>query len=304
MKRIFSILLIAAMALPVLANDSIPQIKKVGKDYSEYLPKAGEFSLGFALNPFVNFVGNMFNGTVEQVFNEQKIGGDVLFRGANYPMVSLTGKYMLTDNLGVRANIGFLMNFADSSRYVKDDLSVMEGALVPNMVEDRAKFTTFGGTFMVGAEYRVGKTRPVQGVFSGNLMYSLASSKADFSYGNAMTALNQNPTSAFSPALLGQDRLGLNDYRVLHEYASYTHTVGLVCTAGIEWFVAPKVALGAELDLAFLYRITPKAAQQIEGYVPMTGEVKKATIIVGESYQGLVFGTQNIGGNLYVNFYF
>ena len=304
MKRILSIMIIATLALPVFASNKNDSTRMV-KDYSQILPQAGDWSLGFTLNPFVNFVGNMFNNTTNQLIDNQRIGGGVIQYGNDpaYPLISIMGRYMFTDHFGIRANIGLLMCYRDSSKYVFDDYSVAMEDLVPSMVKDRATSNTFGGSFNVAAEYRLGK-KAVQGVFSGGLMYSLSKSTCDFTYGNAITDINQNPTSAFHHTIIGEDRLGMNSYRVLRESTACTHTIGLVCSAGVEWFVAPKVALGAEVNLALLYQLTPEIQQQIEGYVPFVDEVKTTTIIIGESYQGIVFGTQNIGANLFMNFYF
>lgn len=304
MKRVLSIIIIAALALPLFAGGKSDSTK-VTKDYSQILPQAGDWSVGVTLNPLVNFVGNMFNGTIGQVLDDKRIGGGVLQIGNNptYPLVSVMGKYMITDHFGIRANVGFLMNYADSTKYVVDDLSSTTEELVPNMVKDRKISNTFGGSFSVGAEYRVGK-KAVQGVFSGGLMYSLSKYTCDYTYGNAITEINQKPTSAFHPALIGEDKAGMGNYRILRESTACSHTMGLVCSAGFEWFVAPKVALGAEVNLALLYQLTPGVLQQVEGYLPLVEDVKKATIMVGEVYQGFVFGTQNIGANFFMNFYF
>jgi len=304
MKKVLSLIIIASLALPVLAREKSDSTK-VAKDYSQILPQAGDFAVGFTLNPFVNFVGNMFNGTMGQVLDESRIGGGVIQYGNNptYPIVSVMGKYMFTDNLGIRANIGFLMNYADSTKKVKDDYDVAMGTLVPSMVSDTKKGTTFGGSFSAAAEYRVGK-KAVQGVFSGGLLYTLSKYSCNYTYGNAITEINQKPTTAFNAKHYGEEKMGMPYYRVLKESTACSHTIGLITSAGFEWFVAPKISLGAEVNLSLLYQITPGVTQQVEGYVPFYGEVRQETVEVGEKYQGLVFGTQNIGANLYMNFYF
>ena len=61
---IFTGILIACLcsaAVTVSAKDG-----KEKKDVKEYLPEAGDFAISVSANPFINFVGNIFNNTANQ----------------------------------------------------------------------------------------------------------------------------------------------------------------------------------------------------------------------------------------------
>ena len=60
MKKILSIMLAAALAMPMFAEKQ--SIEERGNaDYSSWLPQEGEFSIGFSVDPFANFLGKMFS---------------------------------------------------------------------------------------------------------------------------------------------------------------------------------------------------------------------------------------------------
>ena len=93
MKRLISMMLIAIFALPLLAEETVasePAAKKVVKDYSEWLPKQGDASIGFSLDPLATFVGNMFNGNLSNGLGD--LAGEPLLDGITAaPMVSIMG---------------------------------------------------------------------------------------------------------------------------------------------------------------------------------------------------------------------
>lgn len=299
MKRLVSIIIGVALALPLLAQEPTAQQEVV------YTPQQGEWAVGFTLNPILNFVGNMFNGTAGQVFNSQTLGGQPLFSDADpaYPLVSVMGKYMVTDNVAIRANLGLLLNINNQNFYISDDRAVLLDPLSIEKVTDKAHGETYGGSLFIGAEYRVGKKR-VQGIFGGGLNYAFSVYQAKYSYGNAISEANQVPTIGAGMPAFTQPAIYMPNARTISQLNSGTHTVGLVGNIGVECFVAPKISLGAEVNLAILYRIEMPSYKQLEGYNLITKQVQTFTDIAGQSTSGFLFGTQNIGANIFMNFYF
>ena len=299
MKKIVSCLLMAALALPMFAQE-----ESAAKN--EYLPAAGDFAIGFNLNPFATFVGNMFNGTVGNAIDNDKIGGEALWSNTTtnaYPVVSLQGKYMFTDNLGLRANIGLLLTRKNNREYVLDDEAVALDPLSKQKVVDAEYLSSHGGSLSVGVEYRIGKGR-VQGVFSGSALYAFSVAHANYEFGNAITEANQRPTSG-SFATYAAMSSQMPNARLLHSYTDDgVHTIGLVGSVGIEGFVAPKISIGAEVNLALLYTWTPQQYGDFEGFNLLTAEVEHFTDLIAPKSSQFVFGTQNIGANLFMNFYF
>lgn len=296
------------MAVPSFAGD------KEQKDYSAYLPEAGDIALGLNLNPVTNFLGQMFNNSVNGSINNDQIGGSGLLwnqdvattEGFALPMVSIQGKYFLDDNIAVRANIGMVLNRQNRHEYVQDDAAVAADPLSQDKVEDAYHASVTGGSLSAGIEYRMGKNHRFQGVFSGNLLYSFYTAKTTWDYGNGITEVNQTPSIDGVVNTMGYVAMGTNipSARVTKASADVNHTIGLVGTVGIEYFVAPKIAIGAEVDLALLYSWRPSQTATYEGYNTLSGTVDEYINKVSPKSSDFVFGTQNIGGNLYLMFYF
>lgn len=304
MKRLVSIIIGIALVLPLLAQEPTAQ-EPTAQPEVVYTPQQGEWAVGFTLNPILNFVGNMFNGTAGQIFDSQSLGGQPLATNANptYPLISIMGKYMVRDNVAIRANIGLLLNVNNRNFYVRDDKAVLLDPLSVEKVTDKAHSGTYGGSVFIGAEYRVGKKR-VQGVFGGGLNYAFSVYQAKYSYGNAITEANQTPTMGEGMPAFTQPVVYMPNARTISQLSSGTHTIGLVGNVGIECFVAPKISLGLEANLAILYRVERPSYKQLEGYNLMTKEVQNYTDIADKSASGFVFGTQNVGANIFMNFYF
>lgn len=316
MKKILSIMLVAALAMPMFAEKS--SIEERGNaDYSSWLPQAGEFSIGFSVDPFANFLGNMFgagatpDNYTSRVYDNYNIGGQQMLTA---PSVSIMGSYMLTDNLGVKANIGFIVDYERRLYNVLDDAARFENPFSYASVQDKRIKGEYGGSFSAGIEYRLGKKR-VQGVFGVGAVYAFQTSTTKWTYGNAITALNQVPTVAQEACWKADKANPVAGYyaatRIINDAASaagddaFWHRIGLYTTVGVEWFVSPKIALGMNVNLDLLYKWSNNVCRQYEGYNLMTGQVETFTDLRNiQNYSGVTFGTENIGANFYLAFFF
>ena len=315
MKKILSIMLAAVLAVPMFAGEKPTPEERAKADYSAWLPEAGEWSLGFNLNPLAMFVGNLFNGSVGNTLNPmagQSLGGNNPIAPLGAPnMASIMGTYMATDKLAIRANIGLGIYAWNERAYVIDDAakflnpySTLEGL-------DKKHSSNYGASFSLGAEYRVGKTRPVQGVFGAGLTYGFWSVRSvEYSYYNAITDVNQNPSNGglyvgAPNAKFATDYSFIDNPRLLKDYtAQGTHILGLYASAGIEWFVAPKIALGVNVNVLLDYQWNPSRVEMWEGWNRFTQQRQEITIHDRAMQDGFTFSTNNIGANLYVAFYF
>ena len=157
------LLLIAACVLS--ASIAVAQ----ESDDKRYVPEVGDFAIGIDVKPIFNYMGNLFNGTTDNEIEE--IGGQPV-AGDNddfaiddiAPDVSIMGKYMLTDNWALRANIGIMMRTNTDRAYVKDDLAFINNPLSEAKLIDSRTQSRNGFSAMLGAEYHKG-TRRVQGIF-------------------------------------------------------------------------------------------------------------------------------------------
>ncbi len=281
-----------------------PAMAQKENSEKEYLPKEGEFSIGFDLYPAVNFIGNAFNFTSSQSFGE--IGGQpttsiISTSAITQPTVSIVGRYMLTDDIAIRANIGLMITTSTTNSYVVDDAAAALDPLLEMEVIDSKFLSQNGGAITIALEKRIGKGR-VQGVFSGGLVYGFATSTTSYSYGNAVTELNQNPSSSYSS--YSNVTASMPSSRMTSSSIAGSHSFGLATSAGIEWFVAPKISIGLEVNLIAVYGVTTGETAKYEGYNTFTNSVETYNDLVSPASSSFTFGTENIGGNLGVHFYF
>ena len=286
MKRIlFTILLSAVAAFSVSAQETEKQ----------YLPEAGDWSIGFNAKPVLNFVGNLFNNSnynnVGAISGESTLPGNI--------GTSIMTKYMITDNFAFRANVGFSIANNNSAEYVIDDKAYYFNPLSEEKVVDYKNSRSTRVSALFGVEYRIGKKR-VQGVFGGGLLVGVTNTRNQYSYGNAMTEINPNPTTS---DFNGNTNNPAN--RVIEKYTSRPcYHAGLVGTAGVEWFFAPKVSLGAEVSVHAAYKYNQQSYTVSEQYNAVKNAIEQRTDLSQPAFGAFSFGTENLGGALNISFYF
>lgn len=310
-NKIICLLLAATLTIPALAQTEKQDkaARRLAKKEMrlDFSPKAGDISFGISANPLVNFVGNMFNGNTSN--NLGQIGGTPItpFTTQNpFPSVSIMGKYMLTDNVALRANIGLISSSFNNAYYTVDDKAIMDNPLSTAQVTDHTKYSNNGGSVAIGAEYRVGKGR-VKGIFGANLLYAYSVATTSYTYGNAITDINQN--ASIAPELPGYTTPPSNSSipsgRVLKDYqAKGNHAAGLVLSVGVEWFVGNRISLGADVNLSAIKSWTPENSVTYEGFNTLSGSVEQFTQMTAPNSTSLVIGTGTVGANVSVNFYF
>lgn len=256
-----------------------------------YTPEAGDFSVGVDLIPLFRTIGGAFNDSETPVGGHPFLEENMLCK----PNVSIIGKYMFTDKWGIKIDLGLMVKSNNYRSYVQDDKMAVLNPLSEAKVVDSEKITKTGGSLIVGAEYRLGKRR-VQGVFGMGALFGFSSMKTTYSYGNAITELNQRPTSS---SVLD------NGYRITEQQTSGSNVMaGIYGSIGAEWFVAPKIAIGADVKLSLFGIFGAQAWQKSEGWNEALGRVENRTDLLTPGNDGLNFSTDNIGGSLYMNFYF
>ncbi len=281
--------IIALLALAMLPAAAFAQEEK-----KQYTPEAGDFAIGFDAAPVLNYVGNMFNANTYNGF--RALSGTPSF--AVGPTASIMGKYMLTDELALRANIGILVGSDKERGYVADQEAQLLNPFSEAKLVDTKTTRNNGASILFGVEYRKGKKR-VQGVFGGGLLVAVYNKSIKYTYGNAMTTVNQRP--AVSDALTGTYE-GVN--RMLNVRSDGNVVAGISGNAGVEWFVAPKIALGAEVNLSLYYKFGSQQYKESERYNTSSAQVEVRTDLTSPGDSGLFFGTHNLGGSLYMMFYF
>ena len=296
-------LLVATAAFADGADKPTPE-DKAKKDYSSWLPAQGDMSVGFSLDPLATFAGNLFNGNLDNTL-EDLAGEPLLYRQLPNSCVSIMGTYMLTNELALRANIGFGYSLKQNNFFVQDDAALAFDDLSNAKVIDQMNSQILSGSFSAGIEYRLGKRLPIQGVFGAGLSYACGMSKSTYAYGNAITQLNQNPSmNSEMPATEAVTKYLPNARLLSVQSSDMIHMVGVYGSVGVEWFVTPKVALGANVNLGIYYELNPSETYVYEGWNTITEQVDQHTELVAPASHGFHFGTDNIGASLYMAFYF
>lgn len=281
MKRI-SLLILTALILGSSALTAMAQERK-----EDFTPKRGDFGISVMASPLTELT-NAFKGTAYTPMQ---------------PTVTISGKYMVTDHGALFLNLGWLYRNSNDTYYTRDDAAYAVDPFTMDKVTDAVRANTSGGNFSFGFEGRVGMGR-AQGVFGIGAMYAFSYYDSRYTYGNAITAVNQVPSTAFN-GINGTSVPGVSYQRYLRQFSGApTHTAGLLAYAGIEWFVAPKVSLGARVNLIAAYSWTNATYYVAEGYNTMTAQVEEWTELLSPSSGAIDFGTENIGADLSINVYF
>lgn len=298
--------ILLASACMILASTTYVDAKKPEKNY---LPEAGDVTIGINAVPFLNYLGNMFGKTQNNSINPAEIGGVPAVPGLNNPTMSIFGKYFLTDQTALRLNVGVGINSTTQSNYVQDDAAVAEDPLSVDKVEDSYKYRNSGMSVAVGYEWRRGGKR-LQGFWGGQAILAYSNSKHFFGYGNAITEVNQDPTQyddnnnwTFPTTQPTLDNIGGNS-RLLMQSDGRSWTYGVGGFVGVEYYIAPKISIGCEMSLNLLWTTGSKKYQKSERFNPDFNRVEENTRWTGKSDSGFRFGTENIGTSLFVAFSF
>lgn len=298
--------ILLASACMMLASTAYVDAKKPEKNY---LPEAGDVTIGINAVPFLNYLGNMFGKTQNNSINPAEIGGVPAVPGLNNPTMSIFGKYFLTDQTALRLNVGVGINSTTQSNYVQDDAAVAEDPLSVDKVEDSYKYRNSGMSVAVGYEWRRGGKR-LQGFWGGQAILAYSNSKHFFGYGNAITEVNQDPTQyddnnnwTFPTTQPTLDNIGGNS-RLLMQSDGRSWTYGVGGFVGVEYYIAPKISIGCEMSLNLLWTTGGKKYQKSERFNPDFNEVQENIRWTGKSDSGFRFGTENIGTSLFVAFSF
>ena len=296
-KVILSVLLMAFMGTTLLAQE------ETKKKRTLELPKAGDIALGIDVVPMFKYVGNFFNGTTDNAYNT--FGGEsaITFDNPiNNPTVSIMGKYMITDTWAARLNVGILYTHKNTRTYKQNDAALLEDPLSLAKVVDENIVNNTGASFALGAEYRRGYRR-IQGFAGGNLIYAFGEYNRHYNYGNAITEVNQTPTRAFGGAANPvQDWTAAYITETFH--AGNTQYIGLSAHVGVEIFLASHLSIGGEVSLCALGAFERQSFQKLEGYNLKTNTVETRTELDSPGDTSFTCGTGNLGGKLYMMFYF
>lgn len=235
-KKVWSIVALAIVVTSVTAQDttkaslestpkavkqepSVPEIKS--KKGENYLPEAGDWAIGFDAIPLINTVGKIVSANPGAT--------TVTGTGGSTNYISL--KKFTDAQTAYRGVLGINFGTTTSKMYVAD---VTSTTTPPAQKTDEQKISTSSFVVGGGLEKRRGNTR-LQGYYGGLLMVTIGTSGSEYTYGNSLTTANTTHTNSF-----GQGT-GVKSTK-----AGTTFGINLNGLVGAEYFVLPKVSIGAE----------------------------------------------------------
>lgn len=227
MKHIFTLLLLLGFFVTASAQEMQEVDVLRTKRGLAILPQAGDYSLGFDAAPLANFALNFIKF------------GDNTGHTAEHPgYVSgleqvIVGKYFMSENLAVRARFG--INSIKTAEKSFGENPLTPSAIDPEVILLSTSSESESDVFLgVGLEKRRGHNR-LQGIYGGELILGYGSSKVNNKYEIEFNDTAQD-SGFISPGAT----------RLLSSKDSGVFTLGVRGFVGVEYFVLPKISIGAE----------------------------------------------------------
>lgn len=284
-KLISGALGICAISFGTLAQDA--SLKN--KEGFNILPEQGEFAVGFNAVPILSWIGNSFNANTNNTYaGDNKfisnLGNNVLF-----------GKYMLEENVAIRAHLRVGIFNDSRDNYVIDDTENKPNVFVTDNRLINNQTYTLGG----GYEFRRGKGR-LQGIYGGDVFFMYNKYSETYNYGNVFGQLNQAPTTTTN---FGTGFAQPQGERQVNFNQGGTFGLGLRPFVGVEYFFASKMSIGAEFGWNVMFANTADGSSVNEYYDPASSEVIQRTVDVAGS-RTWNLDTDNFNGAIFLMFYF
>ncbi|NND77713.1 MAG: hypothetical protein HKN39_05980 [Flavobacteriales bacterium] len=219
------------------------------KKGENFLPEEGEWAIGFDAHPFLEYAGNLFSGGFNNAPEANYLNG----------VNTIYGKMFTSPTEAYRAKVRVGFNSTTNKAFSTDATDAML------TVEDSEKISSTFVGLGAGKEYRRGNTR-LQGFYGGEAFLWLANSKTSYEYGNALGSSHPFHDQAFGQAS------GLTE-------AKSGSTVGVQLRGfiGAEYFVLPKISIGAEYGWGLTFASTGNGESTTEFFNVADNNVESTT---------------------------
>ncbi len=221
------------------------------------LPEANDWAISMDANPVFNFIGNAFNGNVANA------APGVGWLNGNQTII---GKKFIDEKSAYRALVRLGFNAITNKNLVIDDAIVTPPVFPAPAAEKQDELSRKSTLIGIGAgkEFRRGKTR-LQGYYGADAMLWLNMSSEKYTYGNTMTAVaasgvTPTPTSTTwdtnTGAVISE---GATGSRILSSKSGMTFGLGVRGFIGAEYFILPKISIGAEYGWGIGFQTSAKS---------------------------------------------
>lgn len=244
MKKLFTILTVVILTTTISLSQDL-----TSKKGENYLPEGDEWSIGYDATSLLNYFGNFLNSNATAPTVESP--------STSSNAATFYGKKIIDENSAWRARVelGFGNNSTSEIKYatyhdyyyaqtneiidqntgwpiVFNGVVVTESAL--REVNGALKITdsNLGLNLWLGKEWRRGSTR-LQGVYGAEVGLGFGSSKRTFDY-------------ELDAQIMYRNELGSESERITEIKQGSVFMVGARAFIGVEYFILPKISLGAE----------------------------------------------------------
>ncbi|MDD3078350.1 MAG: hypothetical protein PHH37_04480 [Paludibacter sp.] len=208
-----------------------------------YLPEAGNFAIGADASPVFSYIGNLLSAAGT---NSLDLSSPVLY-----------GKYYLDAKTAVRAILYINSATADNAYYAQDDAAVALDPLSNAQVTD-VRNVKINEYFLSGGYQKFIGEKRLRGFYGGQLFANYSRTMTSYEYGNPMTEFNQAPSTYMG-------NLATRPLSVTTVPATFQIGVGGI--AGFEYFIMPKLCIGGEISLNFVYQHSGQSYTKSEQYI-------------------------------------
>ncbi len=243
----------------------------VNKAGQYILPVAGDYALGVSIST-----------PLQSIFSDAADG--IKFEGYQE---NIYGKYFLSDNRAIRAGISLNIGTDKTKSFVTNIAETTTNPLnIYATTVDITKVKTTNVGLFAGYEFRRGYGR-LQAFYGPELAVGFNKVVKEYTYGNPLSELNQGE-------------------RTTKESQATDITCSLGGFIGVEYFIAPKISIGGELNLGFGIETLGQIEMEKERYNSVTGEIEtysyREKTTVGPENTFLL--QTNSTGNIFMMFYF
>lgn len=308
MKKLFSLATAALFVGSMMAASPAPQQEKPSN-----APEVGTWSIGFTFNPVS--LGSQIAvqpkaGTTAKDFVGEPNKRQQLFILSQDPLAAIRTKFHATEHLNVRLSLGLNGSHISYNEYVIDDLSRALNPLSENKVIDRVHSDMNATNLGFGLEYVAGG-RNLKFVMGANLLYAIAGGKVTYEYGNLITAENPVPShmplsGTLNPNPAAGAAQGIVAARPLEtKTTGMNQGLGFQLDMGIEWFFVKNLSLGASVTFTpVMFVFQPQTYARYEGFSTVSNRVEQYNDLYSPDGWACLYGTQNLGLQISLNYYF
>lgn len=271
------------------------------KNGHQITPETDDWGLGIDANPFLNYLGDMFNGSSgnSSPWWNHSDGSPIPY--------TITGFMIKDENTAYRAKLRLGIGSSKRISIIDQDGST---STPPATVEDEIKSSATNILLSAGLQKMRGKHR-VKGIYGAEVLIGSGNGgKTTYSYGNSFNT--DSTSSGFGYATITDWTYGGTDYvneRTTESKTGSTFYFGLRGFIGVEYFIAPKLSLAGEFGWGIGLAATGEGEETSEYFDYTSKSTKSMTSKTGKSSSfGLDTDNGNMfssnGGSLRMTFYF